>query len=126
MTKEEIYPINGYAPGNYSCSCTFCKSDFIGDKRAVTCKSCALELAYYFLTTENTRLMEALEGMQAMILRNISVDPVMTDLLIIIQDLQALSPEHKCKYCGAMTTQPDEQCYKAPNNSALNPEGNGE
>ena len=22
----------------------------------------------------------------------------------------------ECKYCGAMTTKPDEQCYKAPNN----------
>jgi hypothetical protein len=22
--------------------------------------------------------------------------------------------EHKCKYCGVMTTQPDEECYKAP------------
>ena len=22
--------------------------------------------------------------------------------------------EHECKYCGAMTTQPDEDCYKAP------------
>lgn len=23
--------------------------------------------------------------------------------------------EHKCKYCGVMTTQPDEDCYKNPN-----------
>lgn len=22
--------------------------------------------------------------------------------------------EHKCKYCGIMTTQPDEECYKKP------------
>lgn len=22
--------------------------------------------------------------------------------------------EHKCKYCGAMTTQPDSECFKAP------------
>jgi hypothetical protein len=26
-------------------------------------------------------------------------------------------PEHKCKYCGVMTTQPDEECYKAPDNT---------
>ena len=26
-------------------------------------------------------------------------------------------PEHECKYCGIMTTQPDEECYKAPVNS---------
>ena len=23
-------------------------------------------------------------------------------------------PMHECKYCGAMTDQPDEHCYKAP------------
>jgi hypothetical protein len=26
-------------------------------------------------------------------------------------------PEHECKYCGVMTTQPDEECYKAPDNT---------
>mgnify|MGYP001274106072 CR=1 FL=1 len=26
-------------------------------------------------------------------------------------------PEHECKYCGAMTIQPDEECYRAPANS---------
>lgn len=31
----------GYAPGNYSCRCQRCKSDFIGDKRASTCEPCA-------------------------------------------------------------------------------------
>lgn len=24
--------------------------------------------------------------------------------------------EHECKYCGAMTSQPDEDCYMAPKN----------
>ena len=24
---------------------------------------------------------------------------------------------HKCKFCGAWTSQPDYLCYKAPNNS---------
>jgi hypothetical protein len=23
-------------------------------------------------------------------------------------------PEHECKYCGVMTHQPDEECYRAP------------
>jgi len=26
----------------------------------------------------------------------------------------AIEPMHQCKYCGAMTDQPDENCYKAP------------
>jgi hypothetical protein len=25
-----------------------------------------------------------------------------------------MEKEHKCKYCGVMTTQPDEECFKAP------------
>ena len=28
-------------------------------------------------------------------------------------------PEHKCKYCGVMTIQPDEECYKAPTGNDL-------
>jgi len=26
-------------------------------------------------------------------------------------------PMHECKYCGVMTYQPDEECYKAPQQS---------
>lgn len=37
--------MNGYAKGNYFCTCHKCKSQFIGDKRAVTCASCAIEPA---------------------------------------------------------------------------------
>lgn len=37
---------------------------------------------------ENARLREAFTIMQAMILRNISVDPIMTDLLIAMKDAQ--------------------------------------
>lgn len=36
---------------------------------------------------------------------NIIVDQDVTDLI------GKCSQEHKCKYCGAMTTQPDEECY---------------
>jgi hypothetical protein len=38
------YPIGGYAPGNYTCNCITCKKQFIGDKRAVQCKDCAIEI----------------------------------------------------------------------------------
>ena len=38
-----VYPIGGYAPGNYSCICTSCDKEFMGDKRAVQCKECAVE-----------------------------------------------------------------------------------
>ena len=44
--KEEYkqYPIGGYAPGNYMCKCVTCKEKFIGDKRAVQCEPCAIEM----------------------------------------------------------------------------------
>lgn len=27
--------------------------------------------------------------------------------------------QHKCKYCGVMTSQPDEECYKSPEEIAI-------
>jgi hypothetical protein len=47
LEKEEPkqYPIGGYAPGFYSCTCITCKQPFMGDKRAVQCESCAIETA---------------------------------------------------------------------------------
>ena len=44
--KEEPkqYPIGGYAPGYYSCTCVTCKKEFTGDKRAVQCEPCAIKM----------------------------------------------------------------------------------
>lgn len=39
-----MYPIAGFAPGNYSGICYACNAEFTGDKRAITCESCALEM----------------------------------------------------------------------------------
>jgi hypothetical protein len=42
---EEIkYPRGGFAPGNYMCKCVTCKHDFFGDKRAVQCETCSVEM----------------------------------------------------------------------------------
>jgi hypothetical protein len=38
---ENKYPIGGYAPGNYQCTCCDCGEKFIGDKRAIQCELCA-------------------------------------------------------------------------------------
>lgn len=38
---ESKYPIGGYAPGNYQCTCCICGNKFMGDKRAVQCEPCA-------------------------------------------------------------------------------------
>lgn len=44
--KEESkqYPIGGCAPGFYSYTCVTCKKQFQGDKRAVQCEPCAIEM----------------------------------------------------------------------------------
>lgn len=41
---EIKYPIGGYAPGNYSKTCSECQESFVGDKRAVQCEPCAINL----------------------------------------------------------------------------------
>jgi hypothetical protein len=40
--EPKQYPIGGYAPGNYMCTCVICKQRFFGDKRAVQCEPCAI------------------------------------------------------------------------------------
>jgi hypothetical protein len=42
--EPKQYPIGGYAPGNYYCNCITCKQQFFGDKRAVQCEPCAIEM----------------------------------------------------------------------------------
>jgi hypothetical protein len=42
--EPKQYPIGGYAPGNYTCTCITCKERFFGDKRAVQCEPCAIEM----------------------------------------------------------------------------------
>lgn len=42
MQQEKKYSIGGYAPGNYQCHCVTCGGGFIGDKKAVECKPCAV------------------------------------------------------------------------------------
>lgn len=44
--KHKQYPIGGYAPGNYYCTCASCKTMFQGDKRAVQCEPCAIEMKH--------------------------------------------------------------------------------
>ena len=45
--EERKYPIGGFAPGNYMCECVTCKHDFFGDKRAVQCETCAVEMVTF-------------------------------------------------------------------------------
>ena len=36
------YPIGGFAPGHYINKCVSCNEDFMGDKYARQCESCAI------------------------------------------------------------------------------------
>lgn len=42
--ENKKYPIGGFAPGNYMCKCVTCKHEFHGDKKAVQCETCAIEM----------------------------------------------------------------------------------
>jgi hypothetical protein len=55
--EPKQYPIGGYAPGSYTCTCVTCKKQFIGDKRAVQCEPCATEMV-------NTKIVENNGGYQ--------------------------------------------------------------
>jgi hypothetical protein len=53
--EEVKYPIGGFAPGDYMCKCVTCKEQFIGDKRAVQCEPCAIEMV-------RTKIVESEKG----------------------------------------------------------------
>jgi hypothetical protein len=51
--EPKQYPIGGYAPGYYSCTCVTCKTEFMGDKRAVQCEPCAIEMVSVKIVKNN-------------------------------------------------------------------------
>jgi len=58
----------GFAHGNYSCKCTQCDKDFIGDKRAFVCADCASEAQLNqekrdLLDEAEKRLLRQFDGM---------------------------------------------------------------
>ena len=53
--EKNKYPIGGFAPGNYYNRCVTCKKDFIGDKKAVQCEPCAIEMV-------RTKIVKSEEG----------------------------------------------------------------
>jgi len=44
LTEQKQYPIGGYAQGFYTCKCVTCRKEFMGDKRAVQCEPCAIQM----------------------------------------------------------------------------------
>ena len=58
------YPIGGFAPGHYINKCVSCDEDFMGDKYARQCESCAINAVNESNTialTELHKLKTALE-----------------------------------------------------------------
>ncbi|NKX37668.1 hypothetical protein HGG70_07015 [Rhodobacteraceae bacterium R_SAG4] len=37
------WPLSGYAPGHYACSCKTCHRSFLGAKRSTSCLECAIK-----------------------------------------------------------------------------------
>ena len=52
MNIQEEFRKQGYAPGEYTCSCQRCQQPFTGDKRAWCCFSCAAERIDMSVKTE--------------------------------------------------------------------------
>ena len=59
--EPKKYPIGGYAPGFYYCTCVTCKEKFQGDKRAVQCEPCAIKTINIKEEPEQETLEEATE-----------------------------------------------------------------
>ncbi len=60
METEKFYPVGGYAPGTYSCTCCICNAHFIGDKRAVTCEPCAVRMEILALRDSNKQMQASI------------------------------------------------------------------
>lgn len=52
------YPIIGYAPGSYYCRCATCGDQFTGDKKAVQCQPCAINM----LQESHEKIKDSLEA----------------------------------------------------------------
>jgi len=62
--RLSVYPMVGYAPGNYSCQCATCGTQFIGDKRAVQCNKCGYESSVLRYKSENATLKAEVERLK--------------------------------------------------------------
>lgn len=45
LNYAQNFRLFNFATGSYNCTCIYCKKNFIGDKRAVQCLSCAIKQA---------------------------------------------------------------------------------
>lgn len=55
---EVKYPIGGFASGFYHCNCITCKNTFSGDKKAVQCEKCAIEMVKIKINESENRGFE--------------------------------------------------------------------
>ena len=78
MARKVTYAINaafnfkilGFATGSYNCTCSDCKEQFIGDKRAFQCLECAIEQVESKFSTENTEIPKRPPGYDAALKQN--------------------------------------------------------
>lgn len=53
--RRKVWPLGGYAPGGYSCTCVDCGDQFVGDKRSNQCLDCAIVWANKTITELQSR-----------------------------------------------------------------------
>lgn len=59
MENKIKYPILAYAPGFYSSKCVNCEEEFMGDKYARQCETCAINQLNDLYKETSQKLMEA-------------------------------------------------------------------
>lgn len=92
---EKIWPLGGYAPGNYTCRCLDCGEQFIGDKRAITCLDCAVTAAksqIAELRTERDHAIAMLETQAKLHRRAEAHNARLSDERVVTEVLEALEP----------------------------------
>lgn len=53
---EREYPVAGFAPGDYICTCQMCERPYMGAKRSWHCEPCAVPLHEKRVADETARI----------------------------------------------------------------------
>lgn len=68
-------------------------------------------------------ILELIERTKTIRIQNLEIEELMQQAWKKDDELTELKKHlHKCKYCGAITAAPDEECYANPSNQNYSPE----
>jgi hypothetical protein len=106
VVKEEPkqYPIGGYSPGFYHCTCSTCKTKFQGDKRASQCEPCVIKM------TQEEPKQETLENFPTELESVLAKISHQNDLgLSQWYEVVYYADDRWCSYSGSKTFQDGEK-----------------